>query len=227
MKINPDDNYLRVDDYANRVDNLEFSGQIWAIFAKLDQARSSVEIASSLQISTETVQAAFNRLYRSKLIYLAESKKTVPTIRGIEPPPNNVNLVEKPTNPVVKNSLSLIFLQLVSDKPLNIQPPPHVFLRLGGNSAPVSTKDKVWDRPWKLRPILNAISVHAGGGRAGQMLVYKILLQVPADLLKEVGLESINHVDDNFTVNNFRFSKALSDSVLRNANMAISSFISP
>ncbi|CAM3154484.1 hypothetical protein [Rariglobus hedericola] len=52
----------------------------------------------------------------------------------------------------------------------------------------------------KLRPILDAIGAKAGGGVAGQLLVYRVFLQIPTELMQAAGLHSLSLVDDQFTL---------------------------
>ena len=53
---------------------------------------------------------------------------------------------------------------------------------------------------WRLRPILDAIVCHGGGGVSGQLLTYRVFLRVPAELLDQAGLHSLNFVDDDFII---------------------------
>lgn len=77
------------------------------------------------------------------------------------------------------------------------------------------------DKGWRLRPILDAIGASAGGGVAGQLLVYKIFLQLPPDLLKAVGLKSLNDVDEKFTVRLPALRSAIVDAAQKHAGVDV------
>ena len=68
MNINLDDRYVRADDFQSRVEGLEFTPQIWAVFAKLDQARTAAEVAAELKLEVAAVSQAFGALGDAALI---------------------------------------------------------------------------------------------------------------------------------------------------------------
>lgn len=56
------------------------------------------------------------------------------------------------------------------------------------------------EKAWPLRPIIDAILRHGGGGVSGQLLAYRVFLRVPADMLDRAGLHSLNLVADDFLI---------------------------
>ena len=78
---------------------------------------------------------------------------------------------------------------------------------------------------WKLRPILDAIAKTKGGGVPGQLLVYKVFLQLPPDLLKAAGLTSISAVDDKFTVTHPALRSAIVEAAKVHANIDINALM--
>ena len=70
--------------------------------------------------------------------------------------------------------------------------------------------------------MLDAIGASAGGGVPGQLLVLKVFLQVPADLLKQSGIQSVNTVDANFVVTDPRLRAAIIDAAKKHANVDVS-----
>jgi hypothetical protein len=74
---------------------------------------------------------------------------------------------------------------------------------------------------WRLRPIIDAISAHAGGGIPGQLLVYRVFLQIPSNLLQNAGIHSLSLVDDNFTVNHAPLRAAILDAARVHASVEL------
>jgi uncharacterized protein (DUF433 family) len=73
----------------------------------------------------------------------------------------------------------------------------------------------------RLRPILDAIGAKAGGGVAGQLLVYRVFLQIPTELMQAAGIHSLNLVDDHFTLNHPELRAALAETARRHAGVDI------
>lgn len=239
MKSNSDDRYVRVDGYAAHVKGLDFTPQIWAVFGQLDKARTASEIAAALKVQEDAVNYAFRRLVDGKLIRKqvvappapakAAAPVKAPTSAGPIVKPANAAAPEKPaaksalptfvtltktTVPApVEVGPAQVSLRLVSPRADWDAAKPVVNLRMGGPITADSGK------PWRLRPVLDAIEASAGGGKAGQLLVYKVFLQLPADLLKAAGLQSPSSVDPQFSVVDPRLRAAVVDATRRHANL--------
>lgn len=110
----------------------------------------------------------------------------------------------------------IVFLRIASERASKVTPTPVVSLRLSNQpaSAPGDSSP-----PWRLRPILDAINAKAGGGIPGQLLVYKVFLQLPPDLLKAAGVESLNAVNDKVVVTDPRLRAALAAAARQHANL--------
>lgn len=120
-----------------------------------------------------------------------------------------------------------VTLRLASDRLAFANSAPLVNLRItraGMQDQSVAPSPDA-DKGWRLRPILDAIGAHAGGGVAGQLLVYKIFLQLPPDLLKAVGLKSLNDVDDQFTVRLPALRAAIADAARKHANLDVATLV--
>jgi hypothetical protein len=74
---------------------------------------------------------------------------------------------------------------------------------------------------WRLRPILDAIVRHGGGGVPGQLLTYRVFLRVPAELLDQAGLHSLNLTDDAFTIHNPELHAAILKSMREVAGLEV------
>lgn len=223
MNESLDDRYVRVDDYASRVDELEFSNQVWSVFGQLDQPRSPAQVATALKITPQVAQNAFRRLFSSQIIRAVDGAKGfAPGAVSTAPFPTPVAAAPTaaaPAKSLVAASVegAEVCLRLVSDRAQPYE--PLVNLMLGGQSLPA--RASAAGPSWRLRPVLDAIGAKAGGGLPGQMLVYKVFLQLPPDLLKETGLQSLNVVDDKFTVSHPLLRTALIDAARRLADIDV------
>ncbi|HSI08984.1 MAG TPA: hypothetical protein VK985_10400 [Rariglobus sp.] len=225
MKTALADRYIRSDDFATRIDGVELAPEIWAVFAQLAQARNASEIAATLKLDIEAVQAALRRLSRRKLIqkhvlgwraYAAASAIPEPAAPAPTPAPAPAAVVVEPrpapsfpVSPVLSVSvtpppapivappaLPLLRFRIASDRPA--APAPVIRLRIASPGAVVTAASEAASSKWRLRPVLDAIGAKAGGGVAGQLLVYRVFLNVPSDLMQAAGLHSLSFVDDHF-----------------------------
>lgn len=222
MKTALADRYIRSDDFATRIDGVELAPEIWAVFAQLAQARNASEIAATLKLDIEAVQAALRRLSRRKLIqkhvlgwhaYAAAntSPAAEPNVRNtniaapaafVEPPSASPSPVVSPvlsvsvTPPPAPPALPLLRFRIASDRPP--APAPVIRLRIASPGAVITAAPEAASSKWRLRPVLDAIGAKAGGGVAGQLLVYRVFLNVPSDLMQAAGLHSLSFVDDHF-----------------------------
>lgn len=113
----------------------------------------------------------------------------------------------------------------------SLRPAPAILLRIGPANcpAPASSASFAPATPssapsadgLRLRPILDAIGAKAGGGVAGQLLVYRVFLQVPTEHMQAAGLHSLSLVDDRFTVRHAPLLAALADAARRHAGVDI------
>jgi hypothetical protein len=62
------DSYIRVTDFANRLDGVQLPPEAWAVFAQCDTPRPPSEIARRSGLAEEIVAAALRRLTRRKLV---------------------------------------------------------------------------------------------------------------------------------------------------------------
>jgi hypothetical protein len=204
--MNPalDRRYVRCPDFETRVAGLEFAPEVWSVFARLDQPCSANDLAGTLQLSPEAVLAALEQLASAQLIRkhamgwneFAAAAQSAPT-----PPASAPAQVVRPAPDAA------VSLRLAPAKEIR-----HPFLSLrivqsASSARPAGASDDM--RPWKLKPALDAISASAGGGIPGQLLVYKIFLQLPPELLKAANIESPAAVDEHHVVTDPRLRDAL------------------
>lgn len=204
MKSPLDERHVRTDDFQSKVAGLEFAPEVWTVFSQLEHARSANEIAPLAKLSAEVVQGAIERLGKAGLI----RKQSVGWNEFAAAAPKSSDA------PVVSLRLG--------NAPVSAA--PQVSLRLGGAAA--AGKPQPAAQGWKLRPVLDAIGATAGGGVPGQLLVIKVFLQVPADLLKQSGIQSINTVAPDFSVTDPRLRAAIIDAAKKHANIDVTALAS-
>jgi len=119
----------------------------------------------------------------------------------------------------------IISLRIASTTPT--RPASTVNLRIQSSTTPspatpAATAAASTDTPGlRLRPVLDAIGAKAGGGVAGQLLVYRVFLQIPTELMQAAGIHSLNLVDDHFTLTHPELRAALAETARRHAGVDI------
>ena len=279
------DRYLRCDDFSTRIDGVELSPDVWAVFAQLAESRTAPEIAQHLALDVEAVNAAIRRLVRRKLVrkhvlawrdYAATAQSVAgapagqPATPAIPKPPTPTNqpssasvpqpsaltsqLPSSPSAPPFYVTSASSSASVSQPSPLSSQlssapsprspiislritspsasprPSPAVSLRIepvrpatpqqstipAAPAANIATSDGL-----RLRPVLDAIGARAGGGVAGQLLVYRVFLQIPTELMQAAGLHSLSLVDDRFTLRHPELRAALAETARRHAGVDI------
>lgn len=202
MKIAPDERHVRLDDFESRVAGLQFPPEVWGVLARLDQARSAAEIAPLASLPVETVAQALARLVEAKLIRKAAAMGWAEF--AAQPAASSAPASAAAASPIVALRLGA---------PASAR--PVVSLR-------VARGEPATEAPaWRLRPVIDAISAKAGGGVPGQLLVLKVFLQVPADLLKAAGIESVNTVTDAVLIRDVRLRSAIIEAARQHANIDV------
>lgn len=222
------DRYIRSDDFASRIDGVQLAPEVWAVFAQLHQARTTAEIAATLKLDLKAVQSAVRSLSRRKLIqkhvldWRAYTASAAPApaspapavaapatdvieqrVTPITPTPFPASpvlsvSVSPPPAPIAPPSAPTIRFRLASDRRPSPTPVPAISLRIATAGAITPRTTTSTSARWRLRPVLDAIGAKAGGGLAGQLLVYRVFLNVPTDLMQAGGLHSLSFVDENF-----------------------------
>ena len=255
------DRYIRCEDFADRIDGIELSPDIWAVFAQLTQSRTATEIAQHLKLDVEAVNAALRRLVRRKLVrkhVLAWRDYAAINTPAPIPAPVTSTHFEGSTAPFMETLPPFPKAPAASPQSTRSAPPfwvgpahahapastpatprsPIISFRLSSSSAPARqipavslriesprrattpTNATTAHAP-RLRPILEAIGAKAGGGVAGQLLVYRVFLQIPTELMQAAGLHSLSLVDEHYTIPNPELRDALAAAARQHAGVDI------
>ena len=233
------DRYVRCDDFAQRIEGVHLAPEIWAVFAQLHQARNATELAARLALDIDAVHAAVRSLVRRKLVrkhvvawrdYAASATPLVRNTNIPSPAPVSTTPVATPGPAPASAPRSPILSFRVSPPEKSPRPTPVVSFRIGPAAkpavptpAPVAMETKT--AGLRLRPVLDAIGAKAGGGIAGQLLVYRVFLQIPTELMHAAGIQSLNLVDDAFTLRHPALITALAETARRHAGVDIEALV--
>lgn len=192
MPLNPETRFTRAKDFESKVADLEFPPEVWSAFSVLEQPANAREIAAALLVPLAAAQQALEALHQAGIIQ--------PKAIGW----NEFASRPKVAVPVAARALGDAIVS-IRISPAIVRAPAAVSLRIPAAPAPgaasVSGKAPATALSgWKLRPVLNALAESAGGGIPGQLLVYKVFLQIPPELLKASGIESVSSVGPDFVL---------------------------
>jgi hypothetical protein len=218
------DRYIRSDDFADRIDGIELAPEVWAVFAQLAQARNATELANHLKLDVEAVNAALRRLVRRKLIrkHVLAWRDYAATATPLAPATPAPAINTPVAHVAIPSQRSPILSFRITSPSAPARPAPAISFSINPSrpAAPVSAPAAPTDG-LRLRPVLDAIGAKAGGGVAGQLLVYRVFLQIPTELMQAAGLHSLNLVDDHFTLRHPELRAALADTARRHAGVDI------
>jgi len=93
-----------------------------------------------------------------------------------------------------------------------------------GKTATPASPAPVLMTGWKLRPLLQSIIARGGGGTPGHLLVYRVFLQVPSELMVRAGLHTLSLADETFTIRDPDLYRAIATSMRDVAGIALPEF---
>lgn len=211
MPLDPEIRYTRTKDFESKVAGLELSPEVWSAFSLLEQPVNAREIAAALLVSVTVAQQALEALLAAGIVQ--------PKAIGWN------EFAQRPKSPIPATTRALgdaiVSIRIAPAVP---RTPASVSLRLGAApAAPAAVAVK----GWKLRPALDAIGAAAGGGIPGQLLVCKVFLLIPPDVLKGAGVESVSSVGPDFVLTDTRLRDTLIQAARTHASVDLSPFFTP
>jgi hypothetical protein len=209
MPLDPDIRYTRTKDFESKVAGLELSPEVWSAFSLLEQPANAREIAAALLVPVPAAQQALEALLAAAIVQ--------PKAIGWN------EFAQRPKSPIpaiTRAAGDAIVSFRIASTPART--PATVSLRLG--SAPVAATTVAAPKGWKLRPALDAIGATVGGGIRGQLLVCKVFLQLPPDVLKAGGVESVSSVGPDFVLTDARLRDTLLEAARTHASVDLSPF---
>ncbi len=209
MPLDPEVRYTRAKDFESKVAGLELPPEVWSAFSVLEQPANAREIAAALLAPLPAAQKALESLLAAGLVQ--------PKAIGWN------EFAQRPKASPIPTATRAAGDAIVSIRiaPATTYAPAAVSLRLGGKpAAPAAPAPK----GWKLRPALDAIAATKGGGIPGQLLVCKVFLQIPPDVMKAAEVESVSSVGPDFTLREPRFRDALVEAARAHASVDLTPF---
>jgi hypothetical protein len=211
MPLDPEIRYTRTKDFESKVAGLELSPEVWSAFSLLEQPVNAREIAAALLVSVTVAQQALEALLAAGIVQ--------PKAIGWS------EFAQKPKSPIPAATRALgdaiVSIRIAPAAP---RTPASVSLRLGAPPAESAAPAAVAVKGWKLRPALDAIGAAAGGGIPGQLLICKVFLLIPPDILKGAGVESVSSVGPDFVLTDTRLRDTLVQAARVHASVDLSPF---
>lgn len=190
-----EDIFERVSDFESKAASLQLRRYEWDFLHALDGCKSVREIGKSLGLDEahlERLVAYFEagELIEARTLTLAEYRKV---LTFASTPSKNQNgqspaLSAGSTTGTAARSISFSLKR----------------------SVPAASRS---NKPMQLKPILDFVTQHAGGGTAGQIAAYRVLLKIPKTLLQTMKIESLSFVDENYLLPSEEAYKAVLEGV--------------
>ncbi len=199
--IDAETRFTRAKDFESRVADLEFPPEVWAVFNLLEQPSSARDLAAALLSPVASIIKGLERLREAGVI----QAKAIGWTEFAKSPKAPVPATTRAKGDAV---VSIRIASSVARAPAAIS------LRIG-KPRPAAAKPG----SWKLRPALDAISATAGGGIPGQLLLLKLFLKIPPDILKASGIESVSAVGPDFEFTDTRLRDSLLEIAKTNASI--------
>lgn len=98
----------------------------------------------------------------------------------------------------------------------SVPKPPVVEAGLNGQGASADSESAVDLGPkkrFRLKSAIDFIQGHAGGGTLGQLAVYRALMLIPSDLLRETGLRRLDFSDETVEIESPKLRQAIVDAI--------------
>ncbi len=176
---------------ASQFDELAATLQLrryeWAFLLALDGRTSAREIGKSLGLDDTTVLTMADFFLEQQLI-VARSYTLSEYTRLF-----NVKNEMAPASAAVTSNGSLAPARTGASS---------ISFSLKRKPTTASTPAPTTGPSLKLKPIMDFVIRHSGGGTTGQIAAYRVLLKIPRPLLQAMKIESINFIDDNFELPN-------------------------
>lgn len=225
--------YVRREDFENQIDRVELPVETWTVFAEIAHPASVEELAPRVQLPVAAVQGAIDQLVEHRLARKAAiSWRDFSAIRaatavpfppaGGSAPIVSVKTLDVPAPAAPAARVAPVSFRISSSDTSALRPAVSLRLARSGTvalSAPAGPPSRT--TVWKLRPVLDAIGGKAGGGVAGQLLIYRVFLNIPTELMHAAGLHSLSLVRSDFTVTHPGFRAALAEAARRHADVDI------
>ena len=192
--------YQRTETYERTARTIRLHAPEWKLLLAFDGDRSLAEIAQSLNSPLD--EALFLAAKFLSQAWIEEAPLTLDQYlkrTGADTPPS----IQNPpsgggTPPPIQNPPAFT--------PLPVQPP-----QLPGN--PASAPTDIPQGPMRLSAVVDYIISLMGNTALGRLLVYRVFLRVPSDLLQAEGIASVRLVNDPHLIRQRKLQEAIARAV--------------
>ena len=193
----------------------------WDLYLRLDGLRTLQEISVVCRLDLQWIVSDVERLqqlelvrvveldleeYQQRFVKSRETTSVAPAIVPIPAPAPAPVPAEKPADPTEGKRVSF-----------SLRRSDSAGFRPAAPVAPtVPTRPTASVRLTEehhLKPLLDFITSHSGGGTVGQLAAYRVFLKVPNDLLRQAGIKSLNLVSEDFVVRDSHLWRVLLNAV--------------
>lgn len=216
--LNPREVYERNPDFTGQEEQFRLRPYEWEFYLRLDGCRTVMEICEARKLTVEWVIPMLERLQGLGLIRvveisMAEFYRRFVDVPAAEPAPRAAPAGENAPVPAAdakRVSFSLRNKAAAPVTPAAPPPPPVPASRpaLATAAMPVPALAAAGEE-LPLKPLLDFVIGHSGGGTVGQLAAYRVFLKVPNDLLRQAGIRSLNLVREDFTIRDPALKRAL------------------
>ncbi len=214
--MNPREVYERNPHFTGREEQFKLRPHEWEVYVRLDGRRSLQEVGEARRLDLTWIVSAVTRLEQLELIRVVEvglEEFHQRFVNGAAP----ALIVAPATTPesgpapaAAADGKRLSFSIRRGESLANRASAP-----VEPSAAAASVKDVPVPalapiaEDFHLKPLLDFIIGHSGGGTVGQLAVYRVFLKVPNELLRQAGIRSLNLVGADFTINDPMLKRSL------------------
>ena len=204
ISMHPREVFEHNPDFSGYEEQFKLRPYEWELYLWFDGRRTVQEISEARKVELSRVAVIVERLQKLALIRVVEigldefhcrfveAPATVPTADGKRV---SASLRHTPVAPATEPVPVLVpTIQMETDS---------TRVRMSARGA-ISAQEEL-----HLQGLIDFIIAGAGGGTVGQLAVYRVFLKAPNELMKQVGITSLNLAGTDFIIRNAELQRIL------------------
>lgn len=206
--MNPREVYERHPASAGREAQCKLRPHEWDLLLRIDGQRTVQELGAACKLDLPWIASDIERLQELELVRVVEVgleeyqqrfvRSREPAPKPASPPPAAEPADPRPAATTDGKRVSFSLRRgegTTASRPAAAPvEPPSFAAPVPVPSAPAPVEEH------RLKPLLDFITGHSGGGTVGQLAAYRVFLKVPNDLLRQAGIRSLNLVGEDFAI---------------------------